>query len=40
MGIADTLALVKHWRAQGVEIVNLADGFSVPAPASRVAPHA
>jgi putative DNA-invertase from lambdoid prophage Rac len=32
MGIADTLALVKHWRAHGVEIVNLSDGFSIPAP--------
>jgi putative DNA-invertase from lambdoid prophage Rac len=32
MGIADTLAVVKRWRDQGVELVNLADGFSVPAP--------
>ncbi len=42
MGISDTLALVKHWRSLNVEIVNLADGFSVPPPgvegsAARVA---
>jgi len=42
MGIADTLAVVKRWRDQGVELVNLADGFTVPPPgvegsAARVA---
>lgn len=31
-GIADTLALVKELRELGVELVNLADGFSVPPP--------
>ncbi len=31
-GIADTLDLVKRWRAIGVHNVNLRDGFSVPAP--------
>jgi DNA invertase Pin-like site-specific DNA recombinase len=41
-GIADTLELVKLFRSSGVELVNLADGFTIPAPgasdsASRVA---
>jgi DNA invertase Pin-like site-specific DNA recombinase len=31
-GIADTLDVVKRWRALSVHIVNLRDGFSVPGP--------
>ena len=31
-GIADTLELVKELRGLGVHLVNLADGFQVPAP--------
>jgi DNA invertase Pin-like site-specific DNA recombinase len=31
-GIADTLALVQELRSLGVELVNLADGFTIPPP--------
>ncbi len=31
-GIADTLALVREMRELGVEVVNLADGFTIPPP--------
>lgn len=31
-GIADTLAMVTELRGLGVEVVNIADGFSVPPP--------
>ena len=31
-GIVDTLALVRELRELGVELVNLADGFTIPAP--------
>jgi DNA invertase Pin-like site-specific DNA recombinase len=35
-GIADTLALVRELRELGVEVVNLADGFSIPPPGAEV----
>lgn len=35
-GIRDTLALVDEFRAAGVELVTLADGFDVAGPAADV----